>query len=241
MPPSPLVVENQFKYAYEHEHQLVQAFFGGRKGFYVDVGANDPVHDSQSFHLEELGWDGLMVEPEPECAARLRARRRGTVIECACSGPEHAGQRLPLKVAGPGAVHSTLEDSPVALGAAVSSTTWVRVDTLDNILARERVEPPVQLLSIDVEGHELAVLSGFTFSRWRPELVLLEDHVQDLSKHRTMLQQGYQIVRRTGFNSWYLPREANVQLSARARLEYVRKYFLGTPFRRFKYRRRPQN
>ena len=41
------------------EQQLVQAFFGGRKGFYVDVGANDPVLDSQSQHLEALLDDGF--------------------------------------------------------------------------------------------------------------------------------------------------------------------------------------
>ena len=78
------------------EKQLVQAFFAGRKGFYVDVGANDPVLDSQSQHLELLGWTGLLVEPDPDCCELLRKTRTGTVVEVACSSPENAGKQLML-------------------------------------------------------------------------------------------------------------------------------------------------
>jgi len=54
------------------EQQMVREFFAGKPGFYVDVGANDPVLDSQSQHLEAIGWTGLLVEPDPDCCALLR-------------------------------------------------------------------------------------------------------------------------------------------------------------------------
>jgi hypothetical protein len=39
----------------------------GRKGFFVESGANDPLISSNSFFFEKcLGWDGLCVEPQPE-------------------------------------------------------------------------------------------------------------------------------------------------------------------------------
>ena len=41
-------------------------------------------------------------------------------------------------------------------------------------------------MSVDVEGHELEVLRGFDFARWKPRLILLEDHVSSLDKHRFM-------------------------------------------------------
>eukprot|EP01031_Cornospumella_fuschlensis_P007995 gene7995-9874_t len=130
------------------EKELVQAFFSGHKGFYVDVGANDPVLDSQSQHLEAIGWTGLLVEPDPDCCELLRKTRTGTVVEMACSSPENAGKQLQLNRAGP---HSTLEDRPIALGAVVRSTVGVQCETLDRILETHGAPVGFDLLSIDIE------------------------------------------------------------------------------------------
>ncbi|MFC6284521.1 MULTISPECIES: FkbM family methyltransferase [Polaromonas] len=216
------------------EQQLVQAFFGGSKGFYVDVGANDPVLDSQSQHLEALGWTGLLVEPDPDCCELLRKTRTGTVVEMACSSPENAGKQLQLNRAGP---HSTLEDRPIALGAVVRSTVSVQCETLDTILRTHAAPTGFDLLSIDIEGHELIALSGFSFSAWKPRLVLIEDHVTHLRKHQLMLQNGYRLLMRTGLNSWYVPAEQSYSFSLSARFEYLRKYYLGLPGRKFRYSR----
>ena len=219
------------------EQQLVQAFFGGRKGFYVDVGANDPVLDSQSQHLEALGWTGLLVEPDPDCCELLRKTRTGTVVEMACSSPENAGKQLLLNRAGP---HSTLEERPIALGAVVRSTVSVQCETLDTILRSHAAPHRFDLLSIDIEGHELVALSGFSFSVWRPQLVLIEDHVTHLQKHQLMRRSGYQLLMRTGLNSWYIPQEQSYSHSLAAKFEYFRKYYLGLPLRKFRYAQTPQ-
>ncbi len=222
----------QFSNEPASEQQLVQAFFAGRPGFYVDVGANDPVLDSQSQHLEALGWTGLLVEPDPDCCELLRKTRTGTVVEMACSSPENAGKLLQLNRAGP---HSTLEDKPIALGAVVRSTVAVRCDTLDTILQSHSVPVGFDFLSIDIEGHELAALSGFTFNKWRPRLVLMEDHVTHLDKHRLMQRSNYQLLMRTGLNSWYVPANFPYSYSLQARFEYLRKYYFGLPLRKLRY------
>lgn len=216
------------------EQQLVQAFFQGKTGFYVDVGANDPVLDSQSYHLEAMGWMGLLVEPDPDCCDLLRKSRKGVVVEMACSSPENAGKQLQLNRAGP---HSTLEDRPIALGAVVRSTVSVRCDTLDAILRAQAAPVGFDLLSIDIEGHELVALSGFSFSYWKSRLVLIEDHVTHLKKHALMQGNGYQLILRTGLNSWYVPAEPPYTFSFAARLEYLRKYYLGLPLRKLRYSR----
>lgn len=216
------------------EQQMVRDFFGGQSGFYVDVGANDPVLDSQSHHLEGLGWTGLLVEPDPDCCELLRQSRKGTVIEMACSSPDNAGKQLQLNRAGP---HSTLEDRPIALGAVVRSTVLVRCDTLDAMLRDAKAPVGFDLLSIDIEGHELVALSGFDFGHWQPRLVLIEDHVTHHHKHALMRRKGYQLLLRTGLNSWYVPAKASYTFSWAARFEYMRKYYLGLPTRRYRYAR----
>jgi FkbM family methyltransferase len=225
---------NRFSNEPAIERQLVQEFFGPGPGFYVDVGANDPVLDSQSQHLEVLGWTGLLVEPDPDCCELLRQSRKGVVIEMACSSPENAGKQLQLNRAGP---HSTLEDRPIALGAVVRSTVQVRCETLDAMLRQHSAPVGFDLLSIDIEGHELVALSGFDFGYWQPRLVLIEDHVTHHHKHALMRKNGYQLILRTGLNSWYVPAKASYTFSWAARFEYVRKYYLGLPTRKFRYSR----
>ena len=88
------------------EPELVQAFFApAANGFYVDVGANHPTEDSQSWHLECMGWRGLLIEPLPHYCEMLKTSRSGTVIQVACSSPINDGKTMPMLVAG---VQSTL-------------------------------------------------------------------------------------------------------------------------------------
>ena len=93
------------------------------------------------------------------------------------------------------------------------------------------------MLSIDIEGHELVALSGFDFAFWRPRLVLIEDHVTHLKKHQLMTKNGYQLLLRTGLNSWYVPADTAYTFSMAARFEFVRKYYLGLPLRKWRYAR----
>ena len=215
------------------EQALVQKFFSREtQGFFVDVGANDPVLDSQSFHLERLGWRGLLIEPLPAYCELLRRHRLSQVVECACSSPENHGKNMSIKVAG---VHSSLEPNLIAVGAKAEAVAQVQVRTLDSVLREHAVAPGFDLLSIDVEGHEMEVFKGVDLRLWRPRLVLLEDHVTGHQKHQYMRSQGYQLLLRTGLNSWYVPEDRGYTFSARARLEFFRKYWLGLLTRKIRY------
>lgn len=190
--------------------------------------------DSPSQHLEALGWTGLLIEPDPDCCALLRQQRKGVVVEMACSSSENSGKQLLLNRAGP---HSTLEDQPIAIGAVVRATVSVQCETLDTILRMHQAPVGFDVLSIDIEGHELVALSGFDFAHWQPRLVLIEDHVTHLKKHKLMKQNGYQLLLRTGLNSWYVPVSTGYTFSLAAKFEFFRKYYLGLPLRKWRYSR----
>jgi FkbM family methyltransferase len=211
------------------EQELVRDFFkGARCGFFVEVGANRPRQESQTWHLERMGWTGVLIEPQPDLADELRRARSAKVFAVACSSPENAGRRMRLHVAG---ALSALDRDRMAPGAQAAQIIEVPVRTLDDILIEARAPNEFDFLSIDVEGHELEVLGGFDFARWRPRLILLEDHVGDLKKHRFLKAAGYRLVRRVENNGWYVPRAAMAVVGPRERWDIVRKYYLGLPFR----------
>ena len=211
------------------EQELVREFFGAAgSGFFVEVGANQPQRESQTWHLEQAGWTGILIEPQPKLAAYLKRARAAKVFAFACSSPENAGRNMRLYMAG---ALSSLDRDRMAPGAEPERVIEVPVRTLDDILAEAGAPAQFDFLSIDVEGHELEVLRGFDFARWRPRLVLLEDHVGHLARHRFLKNSGYRLIRRFENNGWYVPREAILPLPPRERWNIVRKYYLGLPFR----------
>ncbi len=216
----------------EDEERLVRDFFEGReRGFFVEVGANHPTKNSQSWHLEQLGWSGVLVEPQPDLAAFLVTARKAQVFAVACSSPERADQPMPLHVAGP---MSSLDRNKMAAGARADYVLMVPVRTLDSILIEANAPAPLDLLSVDVEGHELEVLEGCDLDRWQPRLILLEDHVGDLAKHRYLSGSGYRLLRRVGFNGWYVPDQSPLKSTAAERWDILRKYYLALPFRKLR-------
>src|SRR5262249_24604096 len=147
----------------------------------VEVGANRPQQESQTWHLERLGWTGVLIEPQPDLARELSRQRAARVFEVACSSPQNAGKRMRLHVAG---ALSALDRNRMAPGAQPERTIEVPVRTLDDVLTEAFAPQEFQFMSIDVEGHELEVLSGFDLEHWRPQLILIEDHVGNLKKHK---------------------------------------------------------
>src|SRR5262249_44599245 len=114
----------------------------------------------------------------------------------------------------------------------------VPVTTLDQVLIDAQAPAPLDLLSIDVEGHEIDVLDGFDMARWRPRLILIEDLVMNLRLHCYLCGRGYKWMRRTGLNSWYVPAAAPTKVNWEGRLQFLRKYYLATPFRHLRERSR---
>jgi FkbM family methyltransferase len=225
----------QFRNLPHDEQALIREFFENKSnGFYVDVGANEPVIESQTFHLDQIGWSGLLLEPIPYYCELLRKRRTGKVIQFACSSYENHNKVLQLIIAGG---HSTLNSNPIAVGTVSNETINVTCKTLDSILEENNTEAGFDFISIDIEGHEMEMFKGFTLEKWKPKLVLLEDHVINHEKHRHMVNHGYHVILRTGLNSWYVPRSELYTFSFKARFQFFRKYWLGLLNRKFRYRR----
>jgi len=156
------------------------------------------------------------------------------VVSAACSSKRNAGGTLRLYLSGP---HSSLHRDLAITGVVADKAIDVPVRTLDDILEEAAAPAPIDFVSIDVEGHEVEVLSGFDLQRWRPRLILIEDHVTNLAKHRALTRAGYRLIRRTGLNGWYVPQPDAPRVGL-GWWQIARKYYLALPFRMLRDRKR---
>ena len=79
-----VIADQMISYAQNYEDVLLARLFGGRTtGFYVDIGAMDPVLDSVTKHFYDLGWHGINVEPVKELFDDLVMQRPRDVNVCA--------------------------------------------------------------------------------------------------------------------------------------------------------------
>lgn len=214
------------------EKELVWKFFSRKRdGIFVEVGANDPVAGSQTWLLEQNGWRGVLVEPQALLCKKLRpARPRSQVFQVACSRPGSEGEAELVLAENDG--NATLQPQRDSHGIHYVGAERVRITTLDSVLQAAGISR-MDFLSLDVEGHEIDVMCGLDFKKYKPSLILIEDGVRDLTKHRFLKNRGYKLVRRTTLNNWYIPWEHPFTMSSwRERLELVRKMYLGLPFRK---------
>ncbi|NPU94164.1 MAG: FkbM family methyltransferase [Gammaproteobacteria bacterium] len=176
------------------------------KGFYIDVGANDPTIDSVTKAFYDRGWRGMNIEPSPSFYERLCAERpRDINLQVAVSDRE---DQLTFFDAGEGL--STVDQHVAAdlkrNGRQVVERT-VPSQTLSSICARY-VDGEIHFLKIDVEGHESFVLRGMDFERWRPWVLLIESPFNIEPEWLPLLKSArYHEVRHDGINRFFLAEE----------------------------------
>jgi FkbM family methyltransferase len=173
-------------------------------GFFVEAGANDGLAQSNTYYFEAIrGWTGLLVEPNPDLAASCRNNRKGIVIEAALVAQHEPHSRVELHRAGlmstiTGALGgSAVTKEHVMAGLTVqrlqaTPAIYVPARTLSDVLDAAQIQRSIDLLSLDVEGGEIAALRGIDFNRHAPRFICIE--VRDANAIAAVLEPRYRLV-----------------------------------------------
>lgn len=208
-------LHNRPCYAQDGEDQVLTSllFPDDRKGFYVDVGAHDPMRFSNTYLLYQRGWRGVNIDAAPGSMGLFDKHRRGDVnIE---SGVALESGAIPFYVFDEPALNSfdgqlsktRNADGPYKIIRVVD----VPVAPLRQLLAG-RIPPGndyPSVLSVDVEGLDLDVLQSNDWSTFRPRYVLAETLGLTVSEAITspvsvfMASLNYQFIAKTVNTAFY--------------------------------------
>jgi FkbM family methyltransferase len=194
-------------YSQFREDRLLERIFKEKEtGICVEVGAHDGITGSNTYFFEKKRWKCVLVEAVPELCERIRRFRTGFIVNCAASSASgKATFYVSESVESWSALHLTeSQKERIAAGEATVREITVAKRKLDDILDEAGVSA-VDFVSIDVEGHELEVLKGFSVEKFRPRIIIVEDNPgqenPDVSGY--LKDKGYKKFFRTGVNDWY--------------------------------------
>lgn len=168
-------------------------------GFFIEAGGYDGYTFAATYALEALGWTGLVVEPIPELHRACCERRPGSrVVRAALSRRGSTGTARFVHVGDSVSRHDVsshlLGERPAKAPAssAARQVIDVPITTVDDLLAAH--DGIVDAAVIDVEGAELDLLDGFDLDRFRPRVLIVEDHggSQGVIVVRTLQARGYE-------------------------------------------------
>ncbi len=173
-----------------------------RDGFYVDVGAHDPVRFSNTKRFHNKGWRGINIDPNPILIKKFEKERVGDVNLTLGLGKKNGS--LVFYEFFPSTL-STFSDSEakqyLKRGFKLVSQKKVPLSTLKAVLNKYCKGRRVDFLSVDTEGTDLEVLQGNDWKNYKPRVICIETK-ENFGKIETFLKKhGYKLENNNGINS----------------------------------------
>ena len=230
MSPTPQldVLKDRVYYSQNREDLILESFFPDiETGFYIDVGANDPVLHSVTKLFYEKGWRGINIEPIRRHYNALQRQRPRDINLNIGIGQKSGTLVFHEYTAGDGL--STFSNEMIREYGQftddvykVSTDYSVKVKTLREVLRSVRVDK-IHFLKVDVEGFEYDVLAGNDWDTYRPEVICIEaNHV--VRDWRPFLENNnYQLAFFDGLNEYY----ADSKTSRLAKFDFVKNVVLS--------------
>jgi FkbM family methyltransferase len=186
----------------------------GRNGFYVDIGAYDPVLFSNTKWFYQRGWNGINIDANPcSIAAFNRKRKRDINVQC---GVSDTFGEMDFYYWGKSSTMNTFNEELYRQwsngGMRVKEIKRVKVKPINSIL--EQYLPAgqhIDFVTLDVEGFEMRILKTFDFEKYAPDCFLVEDLDYDPNAntdfmdfaasdlYRFMKNKGYIVAAKTRF------------------------------------------
>lgn len=187
--------------------------------FFIDIGAHDGISGSNTFYFALRGARGICFEPVHWTFQKLQSlyalNRR---VHCRNVGiSDKSGKAEIVGADFLSYIPETMDQDHLRAHPPLETKAEkIKLFTFSEAVAGLNVPQTVDLLSIDVEGHELNVLRSIPFDQYRFRAIVLETHLEENGNlkwrhrdlddiERLLSAAGYHRSRSTWVNTIYLP------------------------------------
>lgn len=183
----------------------LEAYCNHQDGYYVELGANDGITQSNSFYFEKKkNWKGVLIEPSPNNYLKCRQNRDpSNKFFCnACVSFDFKEKYVEMIYANLTTVSHNLEKDIDSESSFLKRslkyldkyedhfTFGAKAKTLTDLLIEAGSPNIIDFLSLDVEGSEMEVLKGLDFKKFQFHFLLIESRSIDILKD-FLLMHGY--------------------------------------------------
>lgn len=175
------------------DQKLTEIFNYKKNGFYIELGANTGLNQSNTALLEwKYSWTGILIEPSKwgykEC---IKNRPKNIILNYACVDSDFNEEFVNgdfvdgHPMASVGAVRRTKDNEGYP-----PKQEQARAITMEKLLDEFLPEGQhIDFLSLDTEGYEYNILKGINFEKHSPTYLLIEVYYTDFDKIVELLER----------------------------------------------------
>jgi FkbM family methyltransferase len=195
------------------EDIILESIFRNKdRGFYVDIGANDPDEISNTRMFYERGWHGINVEPNVKLYNKL-CRVRTNDINLNVGIADVCGEML-FHELDPDTLSTFSEESAreniKKYNARLVAKTAVKVVTLERVFGEYCNDRVIDFMSIDSEGLESQILRSNDWQSYRPVAIVIELNLDSNGDViRFLTEKDYSLIYYNGTNGIFVDTTAS--------------------------------
>jgi FkbM family methyltransferase len=144
---------------------------------YLDIGAHAPIAISNTYFFYKAGARGVCIEADPELLEFFKKKRNKDIcINCGVSDVDNGLSNFYLMSTSTLNTFSEEEAKKyVSYGAQrIKSVIQIPILGINSILNQYFKDTSPDIVSIDVEGLDFAIVSAIDFTKWRPKVFCIE-------------------------------------------------------------------
>ena len=161
-------------YSFNGVDLIIDYIFKNKKnGFYLDVGAQHPISNNNTYLLFKKGWRGINIDLDKKNIDLFKITRPNDHnLNYALSDKIEEAELFYYHDSSP--INTLNRNVANFQNAKIKKIKKIQTNTLDNILKNLKLNSQIDYMNLDVEGFEEKVLSGFDIKKYKPLVISVE-------------------------------------------------------------------
>jgi FkbM family methyltransferase len=164
----------KISYSFNGVDLIINYIFKNKiNGFYLDIGAQHPISNNNTYILHKRGWGGINIDLDKKNIELFKiARPKELNLNYAVSNTEGLTDLYFYHDASP--INTLSSEVSKFQNANIKKIKKIHTKSLNSILQNINIERHIDYMNIDVEGHEEKVLEGFDINKYKPSVISIE-------------------------------------------------------------------